>query len=506
MSGNKKTLEMLNRTEVVVLQKLLLLTGQPDRYVDENDLMNALKDERLEETALKRALIYLENKGLVKIRRTKKVRYVITARGKSILEQGTPEERLFSWLKTNPDVRVADLSDSGLNREEINVALGRLKKQGVLDIQGGRIALKTDSYVSPVSQALKSVEKGEQPAGMSDLESRGLVERKEREVWEVTLTDRAIESREDILHLDTDFVDRLTRELLVSGAWKGKRFRRYDVESPVPEIWGGRKHPLRLIWESVRDVFLEMGFVEMTGNWVDLVFWNMDAMFIPQDHPARDVQDTFYLGVKADIGDIDLVNRVKSVHETGGDTGSLGWQFPWDPEVPKELMLRSHTTCLTFRTLASGITPPCKYFAIGRVFRNEAIDRFHLPEFHQIEGFVASEGLTLRDLFGYIKEFYDKIGIKKLRFKPTYNPYTEPSAEIFAYHKGLNRWIEVGNSGMFRPESLRPYNVNVPVIAWGLALERLAMLTYQLDDIRELVGHTCDINWLRTYQLPEMKL
>lgn len=117
---------------------------------------------------------------------------------------------------------------------------------------------------------------------------------------------------------------------------------------------------------------------------------------------------------------------------------------------------------------------PIKYFSIDRVFRNETLDATHLAEFHQVEGVIADYNLTLGDLIGILYEFFNKLGITQLQFKPAYNPYTEPSMEIFCFHNGLGKWIEIGNSGMFRPEMLLPMNLplDVNVIAWGLSLER----------------------------------
>merc|ERR1712080_792125 len=138
---------------------------------------------------------------------------------------------------------------------------------------------------------------------------------------------------------------------------------------------------------------------------------------------------------------------------------------------------------------------PQKYFSIDRVFRNETLDATHLAEFHQIEGVVADRGLTLGDLLGIINAFFEKLGIKKLRFKPAYNPYTEPSMEIFSYHEGLKKWVEIGNSGVFRPEMLLPMGLpkNVNVIAWGLSLERPTMIKYKVNNIRDLCGHKIDL-------------
>ena len=146
---------------------------------------------------------------------------------------------------------------------------------------------------------------------------------------------------------------------------------------------------------------------------------------------------------------------------------------------------------------------PQKYFSIDKVFRNETLDATHLAEFHQIEGVIADRGLTLGDLIGVLYQFFQKLGIEKLRFKPAYNPYTEPSMEIFSYHEGLAKWVEIGNSGVFRPEMLLPMGLpeDVRVIAWGLSLERPTMIKYGIDNIRELVGHKVNLGMVQTNPL-----
>jgi len=140
-----------------------------------------------------------------------------------------------------------------------------------------------------------------------------------------------------------------------------------------------------------------------------------------------------------------------------------------------------------------------KYFSIDRVFRNETLDATHLAEFHQVEGFIADRNIGLSHLLGIMQEFYAKIGITKLKYKPAYNPYTEPSLEIFGFHPTLKRWVEIGNSGVFRPEMLRPMGLpeDVNVIAWGLSLERPTMIYYDYHNIRDLFGHRVELSSIK---------
>lgn len=227
-------------------------------------------------------------------------------------------------------------------------------------------------------------------------------------------------------------------------------------------------------------------------------------MWIPQDHPSREMQDTFYLPYQGTIPE-KAARLVKAAHETGGKSGSKGHGYEWSAELAKQLLMRTHTTATTYRYFGEkNIRPPAKYFYIGRVFRNEATDASHLPEFHQVEGFVMDEGLTMKDLMGYIKEFYARLGVHRIRFKPTYNPYTEPSMECYGYNEETGKWVELINSGVFRPEALEPFGIKTPVIAWGLGVERLASLILKQDDIRNLLGATGDLNWLRAYKVPRI--
>ena len=122
-------------------------------------------------------------------------------------------------------------------------------------------------------------------------------------------------------------------------------------------------------------------------------------------------------------------------------------------------------------------------------------DSTHLCEFHQVEGLVADYDLNLGNLKCIIRTFFAEIGITQLRFKPAFNPYTEPSMEVFGYHPDLKKWTEIGNSGIFRPEMLAPMGLppNVRVIAWGLSLERPTMIKYRIDNIRDLFGHKAEL-------------
>jgi phenylalanyl-tRNA synthetase alpha chain len=280
-------------------------------------------------------------------------------------------------------------------------------------------------------------------------------------------------------------VTALTSDLLLSGQWQRVDLKPYDIQAEVPDIAYGRPTILTQCIQRIRDIFLNMGFDEMSGYIVESAFWNFDALFTPQDHPAREMQDTFYLANPQTVSlpqDQPLIHRVKQVHEAnyGGE---------WTEAEASRAILRAHTTTSTARRLYQLQGQNGKYFSIDKVFRNETVDRTHLAEFHQIEGVVVGELLSVRTLMGYLTYFYERLGFKTLKFKPTYNPYTEPSLEVLAYYPPSDRYIEVGNSGLFRQEMLEPLGCgNKSTVAWGLGLERIAMLLYGVEKLSDLVG------------------
>jgi len=305
----------------------------------------------------------------------------------------------------------------------------------------------------------------------------------------------------DVSKQETD----ITADMISKGTWKEKSFKEYNFDALGIPAERGHLHPLLKVREQFRQIFLEMGFTEMPANkFVESSFWNFDALFVPQQHPARDVQDTFFLSDPELCNELpkEYMEKVKKVHSVG-DYGSLGYQYEWKEEEARRNVFRTHTTSMSARMLHAlaqeckgKAFKPVKYFSIDRVFRNESLDATHLAEFHQIEGVVADVGITLGDLLGIFAEFFRKLGIKgNLRFKPTYNPYTEPSMEAYCWHETLKDWVEVGNSGVFRPEMLCAMGLppDVSVIAWGLGLERPTMIKYDIKNIRDLVGHKVDL-------------
>ncbi|XP_028909046.1 phenylalanine--tRNA ligase alpha subunit [Ornithorhynchus anatinus] len=418
----------------------------------------------------------------------------LTAEGKEIVEEGSHEARVF-WSIPPEGLAQSELMKLASGKVGFSKAMSNKWIRVDKTAPGGpRIFRTVETVEDTVKEKLQLAHQGK----ADSLDEKEKNELKKRKLLaEVTLktywVSKGSAFSTNITKQETD----LTPEMIASGAWRDMKFKAYNFAAlgVMPEC--GHLHPLMKVRTQFRQIFLEMGFTEMpTNNFIESSFWNFDALFQPQQHPARDQHDTFFLQDPAEATDfpMDYLERVKQTHAQGG-YGSQGYKYNWKIEEARKNLLRTHTTAVSARMLyrlaQQEQFSPAKYFSIDRVFRNETLDATHLAEFHQIEGVVADYGLTLGDLMGVLKEFFTKLGITQLRFKPAYNPYTEPSMEVFSYHQGLKKWVEVGNSGVFRPEMLLPMGLpeGVSVIAWGLSLERPTMIKYGINNIRELVGH-----------------
>lgn len=323
---------------------------------------------------------------------------------------------------------------------------------------------------------------------------------KNRTQRKVALTDKG---RQQIARLRVAGEEKnvLTSEDIASGNWKNIRLRPYDVTLAAELQKVCKIHPLQKIIQETRKAFLQMGFAESVSPQAEVSFWDFDALFQPQDHPSRDMQDTFYLKRPKDgpLPDDKLVDKVRRTHQNGGDTGSTGWGYQWKESEAKKMVMRTHTTATTIRAVAENPNPPRKVFCVGRVFRNETIDFKHLPEFHQVDGIIIDKNASFCALLGTLREFYRKMGFSEVKFKPSFFPYTEPSADVLVWMPQKKTWLEFGGCGVFRPEVTQPLGCDTPVLAWGLGLERLAMMRYELNDIRVLYGS--DLDWLQEVSL-----
>ena len=459
----------------------------------------------LQEVEVMRALQWMQNKEIIKIEENLRDVVVLDKNGHKYIKEGLPEKRFLNAIKDKALTREELKEKASLDYQEFNVCIGTLKSKVAIDINKEK-----DLIVSITDNGKKLLEKEsleEQflkkqfPIELKDLKDEekfaleNLKKRKEI-IKQELIKERSAELTSignNILKKgisQKDIIDSLTPVIIKKGTWKTKKFRRYDVKINVPKVYNGRRHFVNEAIDYSRRIWLDMGFKEMEGPMIQTSFWNFDSLFTAQDHPVRDLQDTYFIKnpEKGSLPDKKLVNHIKKAHESGVK-GSTGWNYKWDPEEAKKNVLRTHTTVLSAQTIAKikESDLPVKFFAVGKCFRNEAVDWSHLFEFNQTEGIVVDPDANLRHLFGYLKEFFKKMGFPKARFRPAYFPYTEPSVEIDVYHPVHKKWIELGGAGIFRPEVVIPLlGKDIPVLAWGPGLDRIITDYYNITDIRDL--------------------
>ncbi|MFC4405050.1 phenylalanine--tRNA ligase subunit alpha [Haloarchaeobius iranensis] len=464
------------------------------------------------------AVFELADSGLLTVEERTEERVELTDEGETYVESGLPEVRLYrAAVEAGADDGAVSMGQvigaSGLEGGAVDIALANYARKGYGSIESGELTADPDADPDADGEAtvLAALADGRVDAGdieasvREQLVSRDLVTVPESTERLVTLTDEGVTALMEGVE-ESETVGQLTPELLTSGEWQDVEFTEYNVEADAETRYGGKKHILRQTADRVKDVLVGMGFQEMEGPHADAEFWINDCLFMPQDHPARTHWDQFALDVPP-MQDLpaELVDRVEDAHRNGVGADGDGYHSPWTEDVARGVDLRGHTTSLSMRYLsghAQGeLEPPQRYFSVEKVYRNDTLDATHLLEFFQIEGWVMAEDLSVRDLMGTFTEFYEQFGITDLQFKPHYNPYTEPSFELFGEHPETGEIVEIGNSGIFREEVLRPLGVDCDVMAWGLALERLLMLTHGFEDIRDVHGTLVDLDFLRTEEV-----
>jgi phenylalanyl-tRNA synthetase alpha chain len=471
----------------------------------------------LQKVEVMRALQWLQNKKIVRINKKLKEQIALDENGVKYQENGLPEKTFLEAVKDEATLEEIK-NRANLSTEEMSICLGLLRsKKAINTIKEQELKIKITEHGKEI---LKKGFEEENflnkkfPIYASDLSND------EKQAYE------SLKKRKKILKInivkiidatptelgkkiiskgisERAVIDRLTPSIIKSGDWKSKEIRKYDVRINVPSISGGKRHFVNQAIDYIKRIWLDLGFKEMTGSKVQTSFWDLDALFVPQDHPSRDMQDTFYIKDPSD-GKIpkDLMQKVKSVHESGWTTGSKGWQYEWSERIARENLLRTHTTVLSAQIISKLKKEdlPAKYFSVGKVFRNETLSWKSLFEFIQVEGIVVDPDANFKNLKGYLKEFFAKMGFPDVRIRPAHFPYTEPSAEVDVWHPKKRQWVELGGSGIFRPEMVKPLlGFECPVLAWGLGMERTIMEYYDLSDVRDIYRN--DLKQLR-----EMKL
>ena len=456
-----------------------------------NELTNKTKKQQVE---VMRALQWLQNKEILTIDLELKEMVSLGELGKKYKKNKLPERRLLEQLKSQGKLTIKEID---LPKSELNIALGELKKKAAIQM-GKEITLTENGRKLLTKEFLEEKFLNLLPINKKDIENenklaftnlnkrKNIIQTNLEKIRKIKLTKKGTELKK--IKINTNLLESLTPKMLKDGSWKNKEFRRYDIKANVPQLHGGKRHFVKQATDYAKKIWLEMGFEEMTGPVLDSSFWVFDALFTAQDHPVRELQDTFYVKNSTIHIPKELAKKVKLAHEKG-TKGSTGWQYNWDEKDSKRGVLRPHTTNLSARTLSklNKKDLPKKYFALGRCYRNEAVDWCHLFEFNQTEGIVIDPNANFRHLLGYLKQFFAKMGFPKARFRPAHFPYTEPSVEIDVYHPVHKKWIELGGAGMFRPEVVIPLlGEDIPVLAWGPGFDRIILEYYKIKDIREL--------------------
>ncbi len=445
--GEDKVLDIISKKKTIMLKELAGLAG-------------------MNEDSIRRIIESLKSSGYVETKTKEGVTFEASEEFEKYAGSAFPEISVYHKAKSG--VLISDLG-----ADERSIGLRWAKTKGLVAIEGGKlVAAKSENEAKNIADALKgayqNIKKREpvDPVLLDELCKRHLVTKHSSKTIYVTPTGKTAE----------------------------KEPAGFDVTVAAADAPVGKNHPITKLSKRIRSIMAELGFEEMDGSLVESSFWCFDALFQPQDHPARELADTFYLDGETPLPDDKaLVERVRQAHEKG-------WNYTWDPKEARKLVLRTHTTALSARYLSAiKDKKPRKYFAIGRVFRNEATDYKHLAEFHQVEGIIAWKDATFTDLLGILKEFYRKLGFEKIRFRPSFFPYTEPSLEVEVFFEPKQQWLELGGAGIFRPEVSIPLAGIYPVLAWGLSLERPLMLALDLDDIRTFYKN--DIDFLKKTRL-----
>jgi phenylalanyl-tRNA synthetase alpha chain len=452
---------------------------------------NLTPDELSEKTELsidqvRRGIEWLRFKDLIQVNESEKNFVALGKRGNDALEKGLPERQLINYLKLLFGFS-CDINEARNQlKNEFSAAIANAKKNGWIEIHENRIMLKGYHDTTSEERIIKLIaSKSPAVVTVDEIEDKNALDlmkkRPEfliftsRKFITINLTEKGIETAQSAV-----------KQTIETGT-----IRAIDVEAPAPIVFAARSHPLQDVIDEVREIFVSLGFTELVGNSTQSSFWNFDALFIPQDHPAREMQDTFYLK-DLNAGTIATREQIKKVSTAHKSV----WRYDWQLDAAKRMVLRTHTTCVTIKALADHKYDEARIFSIGRVFRNEKVSYKHLLEFNQVEGVVVGKKVTLRDLMGLQMEFYRKMGIKKAKFWPTFFPYTEPSLQSMIYNERLGKWVELFGMGIFRPEVTKPLGVKNPVLAWGGGIERIAMLKFGLDDVRELYNNK--FSWLRS--------
>jgi phenylalanyl-tRNA synthetase alpha chain len=463
------------------IEKKIIHSLQPDQILTISEI---IKKTGLQSDQVRRGIEWLKLKNLADVKESTDIHFHFGEKGDEAIENGLPERILVNEI------------------EKGNTTFDKLKPILGLDFNAAIAYAKKNDWIS-ITKNEKSTELSLNKDRQESLEEKFIITSKSQQENETNEIKVSADSLFAITSLKKrpDFIIESSFTIKkISLTDEGKKINlddlsqpsgAIDVEAKVPEVFAARTHPLKDTIDEIREIFVTLGFSEINGNMTQSSFWNFDALFTPQDHPARELQDTFYLdGISAKkIATPEQIRKVSESHKKN-------WRYHWDINEARKMVLRTHTTCVTIKHLAETKPDESRIFSLGRVFRNEKVSYKHLVEFNQIEGVVVGKDANLRNLMGIQREFYKRIGITKIKFWPTFFPYTEPSLQTMVYNERLGKWVELFGMGIFRPEVTKPLGITKPVLAWGGGIERIAMLKYGLDDVREFYNN--NLSWLRS--------
>ncbi|MBL8965582.1 MAG: phenylalanine--tRNA ligase subunit alpha [Spirochaetaceae bacterium] len=512
--------------------KLLLRYASGDGSGEELDAARLARELGYKEGQANQAFSWLAAKGLAaESSRSAASFFELTPFGRELADKGIAEERILGLLRAKGALRLPEIcAELGLEQKDVGSAFGLLTKEGFVAMDAEKRAALVGSALAPgalparvaslrallgrgvaseagiLAEAELSPAEREAMAGVA--KKRGAADAPfrafERETVRYRLDAAApqVKTALEAEGITGEEIGPVTPELLEKGSWKTGTFRPYNVHSPTARLFPGRRNPYCEFLEGVKDKLVSLGFEEFDGSLVETEFWNGDALFMPQFHSARDIHDVYYVAepTKAKSIEEPHLSAVAATHENGGQTGSRGWGYSFDREFTKRLLLRSQGTVLSARQLHKA-TVPGKYFGIARCFRYDKVDATHLSDFYQTEGIVLGEDVSLRTLLGFLEMFAVEVaGAKEVKYVPGYFPFTEPSVEVHIKHPVLG-WFELGGAGIFRPEVTEPFGVKVPVLAWGIGIDRMALMALGLNDLRELFSSDIESVRLRRAKL-----
>jgi len=472
----------------------------------------------LDPARIRRALEWLITRKALEIESEKKQRFVnLTETGCKNAKEKITELRIVEHTKNGATLK--DLqSNNAFDPNELGPAIGSLKKKKLLTFgKGGILIVPENANLHEFEEKQALIEKyiDKQDISVEDIDSADmpLIEEMSRKrgklasIFKISertfriyrLTEAGREILDYLIQkgIEGEEEGRVKPAHLKDGKWRKLQYRRYSLDLAPPRTVAGKRNPYREFLDYVKEKLISLGFEQMVGDHVESEFWNMDALFMPQFHSARDIHDVYFVKEPTHAKTIEepWFSKIASAHTNGGDTGSTGWGYEFDRERSRQLVLRSQGTALSARTLHKAKIPG-KYFGMARCFRYDSVDATHAPDFFQVEGITLSSENNFRTLLGLLKLFAKELAnADEIMFVPGYFPFTEPSVEAHIKHKTLG-WIEMGGAGIFRPEVSKSQGIDVPVIAWGLGLDRMAMVAMGINDIRDLFA--TDLNKIRS--------